>query len=142
MKKIRIHIIFLASAILLAGCATHLPKGRTSMEYGEVIDLMKGKTNLKGPNAYSRLQYLRSEDGYHVLSGSVSPAPIKFTPIGIDRYIFRVSDSRGLPDFDSLSRVYGEDSAFIREFWGPEWQKNKPKANKSEQATPDGAPVL
>lgn len=105
------------------------------MEYNEVITFMEFQTLTKGPNAYSRLEYLRSEDGYHVLSGSVSPSPIKFTLIGVDRYIFRVSDSEGLPDFDSLTRVHGEDSAFICDFWGTKWQKSKGEANKSEQAT-------
>jgi ABC-type Fe3+-hydroxamate transport system substrate-binding protein len=129
-------ILMLAAAAFLAGCATNLPKGRPSMEYAEVITFMQSETNTKGPNAYSRLEYLRSEDDYHVLQGSVSPAPIKFTPIGIDRYIFRVSDSGELPNFERLSRVYGENSAFIRDFWGPDWQERQRRANQSIEEQP------
>ena len=117
---LRAFLVF-TTVVTFSGCVTSLPKGKASMAYSDVVSFMESKTKSKSPDSYSKLEYLRSEGGIHILEGSVSPAPIKFTSIGVNRYLFRVNDSQGLPDLDKLSRVHGEESAFIRDFWGEGW---------------------
>ena len=84
---------------------------------------MQKETNSKTEMAYGELHYLRSENTYHILEGSVSPGAITFNPFSIDRYIFRVNNTNDLPRFNQLNRVHGENSAFIRSFWGPGWKQ-------------------
>jgi len=129
-------ILFIASLLGLtltwSGCALlprKHPKDGSLISYFEAVEFMQAATEQKGARAYGRLTHIRNEEEYALLEGTVSPSAIKLTPLVVDRYRFKIQKSE-IPDFTRLVRVHGEESTFIRDFWGPAWKKQREESGK------------